>query len=294
MIFAGRSGVTESLSTPPTSRGARPPAVRAWARVLTHPWAVSAAVHAALFALLWSGMGPIGVRGPGASATSDGSRDEASAATWEFPDAPPPSESDELVFEAAASEAVPPPEALDPSRLVDEPPPADAVPVEADVPADFDAPPADVETREALVPFGPGRPIPRTLAKRTPTPPSPVPTSTTRVATVATAPTAPARPPAAARAGGGYGLRPPVPDPSNRQPVFPAEAYARGERGRVTLLLRLSAEGSVTDVTVSESSGSASLDRAALDAARGWRFRPATRDDGTAIASTVRRGVNFD
>ncbi len=48
--------------------------------------------------------------------------------------------------------------------------------------------------------------------------------------------------------------------------------------GRAVLKVLVRADGTVGDVLVLVSSGYSALDRAAVDAARGWRFRPATRD----------------
>lgn len=268
------------------------PFPRPWWRLATHPVVWSVATHAALIAALWSGVGRLGPRGPGTSACSDGARDDAAVASWDPADVPPPPEDDEPEFEAAETAATPPPEAVEPTAPVDVAP-IDATPAEVESPSTADEP-ALAEPPARALPLAPGRPIPRTTIARA-APPAPVPPP--RVAAVATplaAPAAPPRPVAAPRAGGGFGVRPPVPDPSNRDPVFPPDAWARGERGRVTLLLRLSADGAVLEATIAQSSGSAALDRAALDAARGWRFRPAMRDDGTAIAASVRRGVNFD
>lgn len=48
--------------------------------------------------------------------------------------------------------------------------------------------------------------------------------------------------------------------------------------GRVVLKVLVREDGSVAEVRIQVSSGNLALDRAAVDAAAGWQFRPATRD----------------
>ena len=64
----------------------------------------------------------------------------------------------------------------------------------------------------------------------------------------------------------------------NKEPVYPTEAARRGEHGAVILLIHVSPEGLASGVDVLESSGHASLDRAAHDAVAAWHFRPAVKD----------------
>jgi protein TonB len=70
-------------------------------------------------------------------------------------------------------------------------------------------------------------------------------------------------------------------------PAYPERARARGVEGEVTVEVEVGADGSVGDVRVVRSSGSALLDRAAERAVRLWRFRPAT-EGGVAVADVVR------
>ena len=65
---------------------------------------------------------------------------------------------------------------------------------------------------------------------------------------------------------------------SDRPPVYPAMARRRGEQGRVVLRVSVAAGGTPAQVAVGQSSGFPSLDDAAMDAVRQWRFVPATRD----------------
>ncbi len=110
----------------------------------------------------------------------------------------------------------------------------------------------------------------------------PEPTAVTALETpapVAVAPAAgfvPARPDAAA----------------NRPPVYPRDARLRNEEGAVELSLRVLRDGSVAAVRILNSSGRARLDRAAVAAARAWRFTPATRD-GTPEDSDFVQTVEF-
>jgi periplasmic protein TonB len=68
----------------------------------------------------------------------------------------------------------------------------------------------------------------------------------------------------------------------NRPPIYPPEAAIRGEHGSVLLLIHVSESGFATSADVVESSGVASLDQAAADAVRKWRFRPALQE-GRAV-----------
>jgi protein TonB len=61
----------------------------------------------------------------------------------------------------------------------------------------------------------------------------------------------------------------------NPPPVYPADALAAGRTGRVVIRANVAPAGHVLAVRVHRSSGVTSLDAAALDAVRGWRFSPA-------------------
>ncbi|HEX7874865.1 MAG TPA: energy transducer TonB [Sphingobium sp.] len=68
-------------------------------------------------------------------------------------------------------------------------------------------------------------------------------------------------------------------------PRYPMEARTKREQGVVVLRLMLSEQGRVTDISVHKSSGFPSLDKAAVDAVRRWRWSPLIRD-GKAVAIT--------
>lgn len=105
-----------------------------------------------------------------------------------------------------------------------------------------------------------------------PTPTAPVAVPPAAPATIASTNDLPARVPR------------PVSTPS---PDYPRASIRRGERGDVVVLVRVGANGRVTDVELVSSSQHRRLDRAAMSAARRWRFEPAMRD-GQAVPGELR------
>lgn len=79
----------------------------------------------------------------------------------------------------------------------------------------------------------------------------------------------------------GRGIRPAEPDAAHRNlpPRYPADAARRRAEGTVNLVIHVSARGVPERVSVNSSSGDPSLDRAARDAVRLWRFTPALDGD---------------
>ncbi len=78
----------------------------------------------------------------------------------------------------------------------------------------------------------------------------------------------------------------------NPAPVYPAIARRSGDEGTVMLKVLVSPEGAPVRVELDQSSGSKSLDGAALESVKGWRFVPARR--GTQnIEAWVRVPVVF-
>ncbi len=67
----------------------------------------------------------------------------------------------------------------------------------------------------------------------------------------------------------------------NRPPAYPLDAAMRREAGSVVVMIHVSANGQAIGADVAESSGSASLDRAAVAAVRKWHFHPAMSDGQT-------------
>lgn len=66
---------------------------------------------------------------------------------------------------------------------------------------------------------------------------------------------------------------------NNPLPQYPAISRRLGEEGRLKVRVCVSVDGMVSSVTVNKSSGSERLDRAAVEALRQWRFKPARRGD---------------
>lgn len=152
-------------------------------------------------------------------------------------------------------------------------PPGPAVPVADSVPLpDVGATPAQGGVLDALPPrAAPSRPAP--------TPP---------------ADTAPPS------AGASADADPGAPHPDNSiavatsspPPKYPGDAARARQVGTVILRVTVEADGSTSDVVVEQSAGARSLDRAAQQALRRWRFQPAYRN-GVAIRSEVRVPVKF-
>ena len=84
---------------------------------------------------------------------------------------------------------------------------------------------------------------------------------------------------------------PPVPV-SRPLPTYPREALRRGESGEVRLRVHVGVDGVPASIDLVRGSGSRSLDRAATEAVRKWRFNPARRN-GQAVEGTVEIPVAF-
>jgi TonB family protein len=78
----------------------------------------------------------------------------------------------------------------------------------------------------------------------------------------------------------------------SQQPTYPSQALAEGPRGDVSVTVDIDAAGNTTGVTLARGVAPA-LDRAALQAAGGWRFRPARRA-GVAVSSRVQLLFHFE
>lgn len=78
----------------------------------------------------------------------------------------------------------------------------------------------------------------------------------------------------------------------NPLPEYPAIALRHGEGGRVVLQVRIDENGLPTDVDVARRSGSRELDRAAIQAVREWRFKPAIQN-GKPVPSVVELPIDF-
>jgi TonB family protein len=86
---------------------------------------------------------------------------------------------------------------------------------------------------------------------------------------------------------------PAAPLPGNRAPQYPAASLRRGEGGTVRVRVEVTEQGDTGSVDVAETSGSRMLDRAAVNAVRSWRFRPAMRG-GRPAADVVMVPITFN
>lgn len=82
---------------------------------------------------------------------------------------------------------------------------------------------------------------------------------------------------------GGDAVIPAKPDDAfrNRPPIYPRDAARRGQHGSVVVVIHVAPNGSAAGADILESSGYPLLDKAALDAVRAWRFRPAMANGQT-------------
>ncbi len=84
-------------------------------------------------------------------------------------------------------------------------------------------------------------------------------------------------------------------DPSSKRlnpPKYPPTEARQGVGGTVVLIITIDGQGNVLDVSVEKSSRNRNLDRAAMDAARKWKFNPEMQN-GTGVTSRVRVPVDF-
>lgn len=79
----------------------------------------------------------------------------------------------------------------------------------------------------------------------------------------------------------------------NPKPAYPPTSRRLGEQGKVVLRVLIGVDGRAQDATVLASSGFARLDRAALEAARQWRYVPGKRG-GVPEPMWVKVPIDFD
>ena len=93
---------------------------------------------------------------------------------------------------------------------------------------------------------------------------------------------------------GGSAQQPAKPDPKmhNKLPRYPTAAALAGQSGQVDMFVHVMPDGTASQIVVANSSGSATLDAAALRAVRTWHFR-AAQSHGAPIASDVPVHLNF-
>lgn len=180
--------------------------------------------------------------------------------------------------EAAAPELPPPPPPA--PVVVPETPPPTPIPEvrEIPMPPPLPAPPLPKEETVAKVEEQPAPPV---EAKPSPPPPKPIKAP---APTAATNKSANPSTPAGATAASGTTSRPSA--LYNPPPSYPNESKRANEEGAVLLSVQVNAAGRADTITVSKSSGFQRLDRAASEAIRRWKFKPATRN-GEPIATIV-------
>jgi protein TonB len=79
----------------------------------------------------------------------------------------------------------------------------------------------------------------------------------------------------------------------NPPPRYPGNARRRGHAGTVLLMVYVNEKGEADQVRVFESSGHASLDRAAAKSVAGWRFEPGT-SGGIPTGMWVKIPITFE
>lgn len=81
---------------------------------------------------------------------------------------------------------------------------------------------------------------------------------------------------------------------SRVEPVYPQAARQTGINGTVVVKVQVLENGNPANVVLLRTSGHASLDQAAIEAVRQWRFVPArNRDTGRAVACVTTIPVSF-
>lgn len=76
------------------------------------------------------------------------------------------------------------------------------------------------------------------------------------------------------------------------QPTIPDELRSDTLDATVVVEVEVDADGKPTNATITQSTGKRDLDRLALETAKQWRFKPATKD-GAPIESRVRLHIEF-
>jgi protein TonB len=79
-----------------------------------------------------------------------------------------------------------------------------------------------------------------------------------------------------------------------RLPAYPADARRKGEQGIVMVEIALDPAGSIRTARVTRSSGSSSLDAAALRSARTLRFRAPRPPAGVVLRHAILVEIPFD
>jgi protein TonB len=78
----------------------------------------------------------------------------------------------------------------------------------------------------------------------------------------------------------------------NKPPVYPRVSERLGEEGTVRLLVTVSALGRSSEIIITQTSGHARLDQAAVMAVKDWRFTPAS-NNGKAVETSIEVPIRF-
>jgi len=76
------------------------------------------------------------------------------------------------------------------------------------------------------------------------------------------------------------------------KPSYPPEAFRAREEGTVVVKAQVDELGNASDVEIIRRSGSRTLDRAAMNEVRKWKFNPAIKN-GKTVASSVQVPVEY-
>lgn len=199
---------------------------------------------------------------------------------------------------------LPPPPPVQPRR--DPPPPPPVQPRRDPPPRALTTPPLPTASPSLLAAAPVPAPQPDPVATSWPvaqTPSAPAPLATpiprltpliaARAATPApsASPTLPAAPAPPVALTAPETLAKPIPG-ANPPPPYPPAARQMHQQGQVILRAKVSPQGSVVEVEISQSSGFPALDHAAQTTVRQWHFTPAQRN-GTPIESWVTIPIRF-
>jgi protein TonB len=167
--------------------------------------------------------------------------------------------------------------------VVPEAPPPAPIPEVREIPM-APPPPAPPLPKEETVAKIEEQPAPPVEVKPAPPPPKPVKAPAPAQPAAATSKAANPVTPTGAAGASGATSRPSA--LYNPPPSYPTESKRANEEGAVLLSVQVNAAGRADSITVSKSSGFQRLDRAASEAVRRWKFKPATRN-GEPIATIV-------
>lgn len=223
---------------------------------------------------------------PGEAATSEPDR----PATASQPSVPQAAPTESAAIPASPDRATSadrdstPPASMTHETALDLPPAAEAPPV----------PPPKPDRRTTIPATQPQTPSPDPAEATSPPPQAQTASARDAEDDAASERLASERSPSARSASDGSsgGRRGAAPRADNPAPSYPASARRRGQEGRVILRVVVLPGGGAGEVVLEKSSGVESLDRAALETVRRWRFSPARRN-GRPIAATVQVPIRF-